>query len=245
MLEIKNLHVRIEGKPILKGVNLHVPTGKRHAIMGLNGSGKSTLAQVIAGNSAYEVEKGEIIFNGKSLFEMSPEQRAQEGVFVAFQNPIDLPGVNNAFFLKAAVNAVRKYRGLPSYDAADFLMVVREKMVDLAIEDGFLERQVNVGFSGGERKKNEVLQMLLLDPKLVILDETDSGLDVDALRIVAEGVNRAHNKEKSALCITHYNRLLDILQPDLIYVLHQGCIAHSGTMELADQIEKNGYASVL
>jgi len=245
MLEIKNLHAKVEGKEILRGVNLRVNAGETHAIMGPNGSGKSTLAQVLAGHGAYEVTAGEVIYEGKDLLDMSPEERAREGVFLAFQYPVEIPGVNSAYFLRAGLNEVRKHRGLEEVDAMDFLSLVREKMKLVEMDEGFLRRPVNEGFSGGEKKRNEILQMAVLEPTLAILDETDSGLDVDALRTVAEGVNALRRPELGILIITHYQRILDYIRPDVVHVLVQGRIVRSGGPDLAQQIERNGYDPIL
>ncbi|MCM2314633.1 MAG: Fe-S cluster assembly ATPase SufC [Thermoanaerobaculia bacterium] len=244
MLEIKNLHARVEEKEILKGLNLSVKAGEVHAIMGPNGSGKSTLANVLAGRPGYEVTGGEVLFEGKNLFEMAPEERAREGVFLAFQYPVEIPGVNNTYFLRAALNAVRKHHGEEELDAMDFLKLLREKMKLVELDDKLLNRSVNEGFSGGEKKRNEILQMAVLDPKLAILDETDSGLDIDALRIVAEGVNRLKSEKHGVLVITHYQRLLNYLVPDFVHVLYQGRIVKSGGKELAHELEQKGYGWV-
>ena len=228
MLEIRNLHARVAEKEILRGLNLTINAGEVHAIMGPNGSGKSTLANVLAGRPNYEVTGGEVLFEGQDLLAMPTEERARLGVFLAFQYPVELPGVNNAYFLRAALNAVRKHRGLEELDAVDFLQLLREKMKLVELPDALINRAVNEGFSGGEKKRNEILQMAVLDPKLAILDETDSGLDIDALRIVAEGVNRLKNEKHAVLVITHYQRLLDYLIPDFVHVLFQGRIVKSG-----------------
>ncbi|MBI4209502.1 MAG: Fe-S cluster assembly ATPase SufC [Deltaproteobacteria bacterium] len=244
MLEIRNLHAQVDGKEILKGIHLKMNAGEVHAIMGPNASGKSTLANVLAGRATYAVTQGEILFNGKNLLEMSPEQRAREGIFLAFQYPVDIPGITNSYFLKAALNAVRKYRGLEELDAIDFLSCVREKLKLLKIEESLLNRPVNVGFSGGEKKKNEIVQMAVLDPKLAVLDETDSGLDIDALKVVAEGVNSLRKKENAILLITHYQRLLNYIVPDYVHVLSDGKIVTSGGKDLATQLEEKGYTWV-
>ena len=242
MLKIKNLHATVDGKEILKGIDLAMGFGEVHAIMGPNGSGKSTLSYVLAGRDGYEVTKGEVLYNGKNLLEMKPEERAGEGVFLAFQYPVELPGVSSMNFLKAAVNAVRKYRGENELDAMDFLKFVRETTKMLNITDDMLKRAVNVGFSGGEKKRNEVLQMAVLKPILSILDETDSGLDVDALRIVGEGVTALRSPHRSMLVITHYQRLLDHIVPDEVHILADGKIVRSGGKELAVELEQEGYS---
>lgn len=241
MLEIKNLHAGVAGKEILRGVDLTVNAGEVHAIMGPNGSGKSTLAQVLAGREAYEVTQGEVLYEGKDLLEMAPEERAREGIFLAFQYPVEIPGVSNTYFLQAAVNAIRKHRGLEELDAMDFLALVKEKVKLLHIEEGLLRRPVNEGFSGGEKKRNEIFQMAVLEPRLAILDETDSGLDIDALRIVADGVNAMRSRERAILVVTHYQRLLNFIVPDTVHVLVNGRIARSGGKELALELEANGY----
>ena len=242
MLKIKNLHATVDGKEILKGIDLAMGFGEVHAIMGPNGSGKSTLSYVLAGRDGYEVTKGEVLYNGKNLLEMKPEERAGEGVFLAFQYPVELPGVSSMNFLKAAVNAVRKYRGENELDAMDFLKFVRETTKMLNITDDMLKRAVNVGFSGGEKKRNEVLQMAVLKPTLSVLDETDSGLDVDALRIVGEGVTALRSPHRSMLVITHYQRLLDHIVPDEVHILADGKIVRSGGKELAVELEEEGYS---
>jgi Fe-S cluster assembly ATP-binding protein len=241
MLEIKNLTAGVEGKTILKGINLKVSAGEVHAIMGPNGSGKSTLASVLAGRAGYEVLGGEVLYNGLNLLEFKPEVRAREGVFLAFQYPVEIPGVNSAYFLKTALNAVRKHRGEEPLDAMDFLALVKEKMKVLELSQDLLNRPVNEGFSGGEKKRNEIFQMAVLDPKLAILDETDSGLDIDALRIVAEGVNKLRRPDNAQLVITHYQRLLDYIVPDFVHVLYNGQIVKSGGKDLALLLEKQGY----
>jgi Fe-S cluster assembly ATP-binding protein len=241
MLQIKNLQARAEGKEILRGVDLEVGTGELHAIMGPNGSGKSTLAQVLAGHGAYEVTGGEVIYEGKDLLAMSPEERAREGLFLAFQYPVEIPGVSNTYFLRSALNAIRKHRGLPEYDAMDFLALVREKMKLLEMDDGLMTRSVNEGFSGGEKKRNEIFQMAVLEPKLSILDETDSGLDIDALKIVANGVNALRSGDRSIVVVTHYQRLLNYIVPDFVHVLSEGRIVKSGSKELALELEEKGY----
>ncbi|MCS7168702.1 MAG: Fe-S cluster assembly ATPase SufC [Gemmatales bacterium] len=241
MLEIRDLHVQVEGKEILKGVNLVLPVGQVHAIMGPNGSGKSTLAAVIAGREEYEVTRGDILYRGKSLLELEPEERAREGIFLAFQYPVEIPGVTNMYFLRAAVNAIRKHRGLPELDALDFLQLVREKLSLLHMDESLLKRSINEGFSGGEKKRNEILQMAVLEPCLCIMDETDSGLDIDALRVVADGVNSLRAPDRSILVITHYQRLLNYIIPDQVHVLLDGRIVRSGSRELALELESRGY----
>ena len=241
MLEIKNLHVNVEGKEILKGINLTVNAGEIHAIMGPNGSGKSTLAQTLAGKQEYIVTKGEALFEGKNLLELSPEVRAREGVFLAFQYPIELPGVSNTNLLKTALNEIRKYRGLEAIDTMEFLAMIKSKMKLVELEQSLLSRAVNEGFSGGEKKRNEIFQMAVLEPKLAILDETDSGLDIDALRIVANGVNKLKTKENATIVVTHYQRLLDYIIPDFVHVLYNGKIVMSGGKELALELEEKGY----
>jgi Fe-S cluster assembly ATP-binding protein len=244
MLEIRDLRAKVAGTDdeILKGLSLAINPGEVHAIMGPNGSGKSTLANVLAGRANYEVTGGTVAFEGKNLLDLPPEERAREGVFLAFQYPVELPGVNNAYFLRTALNAVRKHQGLEELDAVDFLQLLREKMKLVELPEALITRAVNEGFSGGEKKRNEILQMAVLDPKLAILDETDSGLDIDALRIVAEGVNRLKNEKHAVLVITHYQRLLEYLVPDFVHVLYQGRIVKSGGRDLALDLEKRGYA---
>jgi len=242
MLEIKNLHANVEGREILKGIDLSLQAGEVHAIMGPNGSGKSTLARVLAGHESYEVTAGQVRFEGKDLLEMDPEERAREGVFMAFQYPVEIPGVSNTYFLKAALNAVRKHRGLPEVDAVEFLGLVRQKMKLVQMEESLLNRPVNEGFSGGEKKRNEIFHMAVLEPRLAVLDETDSGLDIDALRIVADGVNALRQKDRSFLLITHYQRLLNYIVPDFVHVLVDGRIVRSGGKELAHELEAKGYA---
>ena len=244
MLKIEGLTAEVEGKQILKGVELEVPAGEIHAIMGPNGSGKSTLSYVLSGREGYEITGGSVSFNGVDLLALEPEERAATGLFLAFQYPVELPGVGNALFLRTALNAVRKARGESELDAMQFLKLARERLKALHISEDMLKRGVNVGFSGGEKKRNEVLQMALLQPKLAILDETDSGLDIDALKIVADGVNALRSPDFSALVITHYQRLLDYIVPDRVHVLMQGRIVQSGGPELAKQLEAEGYASV-
>jgi Fe-S cluster assembly ATP-binding protein len=243
MLEIKDLHARVQDKPILKGVTLTVNPGEVHAIMGPNGSGKSTLAGVLAGRDAYDVTEGQVLYNGKDLLDMDPEERAREGVFLAFQYPVEIPGVSNTYFLRAAVNAIRKHRGQPELDAVAFLKLVKQKLKVLHIEDELLKRPVNEGFSGGEKKRNEIFQMAVLEPKLCILDETDSGLDIDALRIVADGVNALRNEAHAVVAITHYQRLLNYLVPDFVHVLASGRIVKSGDKRLAAELEEKGYGA--
>ena len=242
MLEIKNLHASVEGNEILKGIDLTVRPGEVHAIMGPNGSGKSTLARVLAGQEAYEVTAGQVLYDGKDLLEMDPEDRAREGVFMAFQYPVEIPGVGNTYFLKAALNAVRKHRGLQEMDAIEFLKMVRGKMKLVQMDETLLNRPVNEGFSGGEKKRNEIFHMAVLEPRLCILDETDSGLDIDALRIVADGVNALRSPERSFLVITHYQRLLNYIVPDFVHVLVDGRFVRSGGKELALELEEKGYS---
>jgi len=244
MLEIKNLRVKVGDHEILKGVNLRVNLGEVHSIMGPNGSGKSTLAQVLAGRETYEVLEGEVLYDGKNLLDMAPEERACEGLFMAFQYPVEIPGVGNSYFLKAALNAQRKFRGLEEVDAMEFLALAREKMKVLEVDDRFLTRAVNEGFSGGEKKRNEILQMAVLEPKLAILDETDSGLDIDALRIVAQGVNALRSPQRAFIVVTHYQRLLNHIVPDFVHVLVDGRIVKSGRKELALELESRGYTWV-
>jgi len=242
MLEIRNLHVAVEGKEILRGIDLKVQVGEVHSIMGPNGSGKSTLAQVLAGREEYVVTDGEVLYNGEDLLEMSPEDRARQGIFMAFQYPVSIPGVSNTYFLKAALNAIRKERGQEEVDAADFLDLVREKMDLLKISEALINRPVNDGFSGGEKKRNEIFHMAVLEPKLAILDETDSGLDIDALKVVAAGVNSLRNKERSFIVITHYQRMLDYIIPDYVHVLYDGRVVKSGDKTLALELEDQGYS---
>ncbi len=241
ILEIRNLHAGVEGKPILRGVDLRLQTGEVHAIMGPNGSGKSTLSAVLAGRDQYQVTAGEVLYRGRNLLELSPEDRAREGLFLAFQYPIEIPGVNTAYFLKAALNEVRKHRGLPELDAMEFLSLVKEKMQVLEMPEDFLKRPVNEGFSGGEKKRNEIFQMAVLEPVLAVLDETDSGLDIDALKIVSSGVNRLKRSDNTQLVITHYQRLLNYIVPDFVHVLSNGRIVRSGGKELALELEARGY----
>jgi Fe-S cluster assembly ATP-binding protein len=241
MLNISDLHASVDGKQILRGLNLEVKSGEVHAIMGPNGSGKSTLSQVLAGRESYRVDGGSVSWDGVDLLALGAEERAREGLFLAFQYPVEIPGVSNAYFLKAAVNAVRRHRGQEELDAMDFLARVKSEMKAVGMKEEFLYRSVNEGFSGGEKKRNEVLQMALLEPKLAVLDETDSGLDIDALRIVADGVNRLRSPDRSMIVITHYQRLLDYIVPDKVHVLAQGRIVHSGGPELAHELEVRGY----
>lgn len=241
MLSIKNLHASIEGNEILRGINLEVKAGEVHAIMGPNGSGKSTLASVLAGREEYEVTQGEVIFQGKDLLELAPEDRAREGVFLAFQYPVEIPGVSTTNFLRTAVNQVREYRGLEPLDAVKFLSVMKEKMKLVEIDQKLLSRSLNEGFSGGEKKRNEIFQMAMLEPKLSILDETDSGLDIDALRIVSNGVNKLKSPKTATIVVTHYQRLLDYIVPDYVHVLYKGRIVKSGSKELALELEEKGY----
>ncbi|MBS0578043.1 MAG: Fe-S cluster assembly ATPase SufC [Proteobacteria bacterium] len=241
MLQVQDLQVSVEGRKILNGLNLTVAAGEVHAIMGPNGSGKSTLANVLAGHPGYEVTAGSVTFRGENLLELAPEARARAGVFLGFQYPVEIPGVNNVYLLKAAVNAARKARGLEEVDAFDFLGMVREKMKIMRMDDSFLSRGVNEGFSGGEKKRNEILQMLVLEPALAILDETDSGLDIDALKIVAAGVNTLRSPERACVLVTHYQRLLDHVVPDVVHVLVRGRIARSGDKALALELERRGY----
>lgn len=241
MLEVKDLHATIAGKEILRGINLTINDGEIHAIMGPNGSGKSTLSAVLTGNPLYEVTSGTAFFNGKNLLEMKPEDRAHEGLFLSFQYPVEIPGVSMTNFMKAAINAKRKYEGLEPLKAAEFLKLMREKRDLVGLDSKLSHRSVNEGFSGGEKKRNEIFQMAMLEPKLSILDETDSGLDVDAMRIVADGVNKMHNETTSAIVITHYERLLDMIKPTVVHVLYQGRIVKTGGHDLAKEIEKRGY----
>ena len=241
MLEVKNLHATIAGKEILKGINLTIRDGETHAIMGPNGSGKSTLSAVHVGNPLYEVTEGEVWFNGKNLLEMKPEERAHEGLFLSFQYPVEIPGVSMTNFLKAAINEKRKYQGLPEIKAADFIKLMNEKRALVELDSKFTRRSVNEGFSGGEKKRNEIFQMAMLEPKLAILDETDSGLDVDAMRIVAEGVNKLQTPETSCIVITHYDRLLEMIKPQFVHVLYKGRIVKTGGPELAKEIQEHGY----
>jgi Fe-S cluster assembly ATP-binding protein len=244
MLEIRNLHASVQGREILRGIDLVVKPGQVHAIMGPNGSGKSTLAQILAGREGYEITAGEVLYEGRNLLEMSAEDRARAGVFLAFQYPVEIPGVGNAYFLKAAVNAIRKHRGLEELDAMDFLALAREKLKIVEMDEELLNRSINEGFSGGEKKRNEIFQLALLDPKLAILDETDSGLDIDAMRIVASGINAMRSPDRAMVVITHYQRMLNYLVPDHTHVLLDGRIVKSGGSELAHELERRGYGWV-
>jgi Fe-S cluster assembly ATP-binding protein len=241
MLEIKNLRARVGNKEILRGIDLSVGTGEVHAIMGPNGSGKSTLAGVLAGRGEYEVTEGSVCYRGRDLLGVAPEERAREGIFLAFQYPVEIPGVNNAYFLKAALNAVRKHRGEPELDAMEFMALVRGKMKLLDVDQALMSRPINEGFSGGEKKRNEIFQMAVLEPALAILDETDSGLDIDALKVVANGVNALRSPQRSAIVVTHYQRLLDYIVPDFVHVLSEGRIVRSGGKDLALELEERGY----
>ncbi len=241
MLEIKNLSVSADGKDILNGINLSVNKGEVHAIMGPNGSGKSTLAQVIAGRDGYDITGGEVLYEGKDIFELAPEERAQAGLFLAFQYPVEIPGVSNLYFLRAALNAVREARGEDLIDAIDFLDLAKQKMIDLEIDSTMIERSVNAGFSGGEKKRNEIFQMSILEPKLAILDETDSGLDIDAMKLVSNGVNKLRDPERAIVVVTHYQRLLEYIVPDFVHVLAGGRIVKSGDRNLALELEEKGY----
>jgi Fe-S cluster assembly ATP-binding protein len=245
LLEIKNLHATVDGKPILNGLDLAIAPGEVHAVMGPNGSGKSTLAHVLAGREGYDVTQGQVLFQGQDLLAMAAEERARAGVFLAFQYPVEIPGVNTATFLRTAVNAVRKHQGLPDYDAMQFLKVVREAAQKIGVPQEMLKRSVNVGFSGGEKKRHEVLQMAMLQPKLAVLDETDSGLDIDALRQVADGINAQRAPDRGMLIITHYQRLLDYVKPDRVHVLSKGRIVRSGGPDLALELEERGYADTV
>ena len=244
MLKIEDLHVEVDGKPILKGINLEIEAGQVHAIMGPNGSGKSTLAYVLAGRDGYEVTKGRVLYKGQDLLEMAPELRAAEGLFLGFQYPVAIPGVSNIYFLKAALNAIRKHRGEEPLDAIDFMKLSKEKAALVQLPDELTKRSVNDGFSGGEKKRNEIFQMATLEPSLAVLDETDSGLDIDALKVVAEGVNALRGPDRAMLVITHYQRLLDYIVPDVVHVLIDGQIVRTGDRDLAKQLEKEGYAEV-
>jgi Fe-S cluster assembly ATP-binding protein len=244
LLEIKNLHATVGDREILKGIDLTINAGEVHAIMGPNGSGKSTLAQVLAGRELYHVTEGQVLYDGKDLLEMSPEDRAREGIFLAFQYPVEIPGISNQAFLRAAVNTVRKHRGLPELDAMDFVDLIRAKTEQMKMETSLLNRPVNAGFSGGEKKRNEIFQMAVLEPRLAVLDETDSGLDIDALRLVANGVNTLRSPERSMVVVTHYQRLLEYIVPDYVHVLAEGRLVKSGGKELALELEKHGYAGL-
>lgn len=244
LLEIKNLHASVAGKEILRGIDLTVNTGAVHAIMGPNGSGKSTLAQVLAGRDLYQVTDGQVLYDGKDLLKMPPEERAQEGIFMAFQYPVEIPGVSNMYFLKAALNTIRKRRGLEELDAMDFLTLVKEKLALVEMDPAFLNRPVNAGFSGGEKKRNEIFQMAVLEPRLAILDETDSGLDIDALKIVANGVNQLRTRDRAMIVVTHYQRLLNYIVPDYVHVLANGRIVKSGDKNLALELDQSGYAGL-
>jgi Fe-S cluster assembly ATP-binding protein len=244
LLEIRNLHATVAGREILKGIDLAVNAGEVHAIMGPNGSGKSTLAQVLAGRDVYKVTAGEIVYDGKDLLSLSPEDRAREGIFMAFQYPVEIPGVSNLYFLKAALNTIRKHQNLPDLDAMDFLALVKEKMALMEMEQALLSRPVNTGFSGGEKKRNEIFQMAVLEPRLAILDETDSGLDIDALKIVANGVNSLRGPQRAMIVVTHYQRLLNYIVPDYVHVLAEGRIVKSGGKELALELEETGYVGI-
>jgi Fe-S cluster assembly ATP-binding protein len=244
LLEIRNLHATVAGREILKGIDLTVNAGEVHAIMGPNGSGKSTLAQVLSGRDLYHVTAGEVIYDGKDLLSLSPEDRAREGIFMAFQYPVEIPGVSNLYFLKAALNTVRKHQGQPDLDAMDFLALVKEKMALMEMDQALLSRPVNTGFSGGEKKRNEIFQMAVLEPKLAILDETDSGLDIDALKIVANGVNSLRGPRRAMILVTHYQRLLNYIVPDFVHVLAEGRIVKSGGKELALELEETGYVGI-
>ena len=244
LLEIKNLHVNVEGHEILRGIDLRVKPGEVHSIMGPNGSGKSTLAQVLARREAYNVTEGEVLYNGKDLLAMKPEEAACEGIFMAFQYPVEIPGISNAYFLRSALNAVRKHRGLEEMDAMDFLPMFREKLKLLEMDEKLMNRSLNEGFSGGEKKRNEILQMAVLEPRLAVLDETDSGLDIDALKIVARGVNSMRHPERAIVVVTHYQRLLNYIVPDFVHVLVDGRIVRSGGPELALELEEKGYVAI-
>ncbi len=245
MLKIENLHVSVDGKKILKGIDLEIKAGEVHAIMGPNGSGKSTLSNVIAGRDGYDVTQGTIHYRGENLLALGPEERAWEGIFLAFQYPVEIPGVNNVYLLKAGLNAIRKHRGEPELDAMDFMSIIREKMKLVDMDESLVRRSVNEGFSGGEKKRNEIFQMAVLEPKLAILDETDSGLDIDALKVVASGVNKLRSQERAIVMITHYQRLLDYIEPDLVHVLADGRMVKTGDKSLALELEARGYEWVL
>jgi Fe-S cluster assembly ATP-binding protein len=241
MLEIKNLHAKVDKKPILKGINLTIQEGEIHAVMGKNGSGKSTLSNIVTGKEGYDITSGDIKFENQSILDWSPEIRSLNGIFMSFQYPVVMPGVNNTYFLKAALNAKRKYNGEKELDAASFLKIIKEKLKELKMDPSYLQRAVNDGFSGGEKKRNEILQMLTLEPKLALLDETDSGLDIDALKIISDGVNKSRSSKRSFLVITHYQRLLKYIEPDVVHVLIDGSIVKSGDKDLALQLEEKGY----
>jgi Fe-S cluster assembly ATP-binding protein len=245
VLEIKNLHAGVEGKQILKGIDLSISAGEVHAVMGPNGSGKSTLAAILAGREGYDVPAGQVLYDGKDLLELDPEERAREGLFLAFQYPIEIPGVNSTYFLKSALNEIRKHKGLPELDAMEFLALVKDKMKLLELNEDLLRRSVNEGFSGGEKKRNEIFQMAVLEPRLAILDETDSGLDIDALKIVANGVNKLKHADNAQLVITHYQRLLDYIVPDFVHVLYDGRIVRTGDKQLALDLEEKGYEWII
>jgi Fe-S cluster assembly ATP-binding protein len=245
LLEIKNLHATVAGREILKGIDLSVDSGEVHAIMGPNGSGKSTLAQVLSGRDLYQVTEGQVVYDGRDLLAMAPEDRAREGIFMAFQYPVEIPGVSNLYFLKAALNAIRKHQGLTDLDAMDFLALVKQKMALMEMDETLLNRAVNTGFSGGEKKRNEIFQMAVLEPRLAILDETDSGLDIDALKIVAHGVNSLRSPQRAMIVVTHYQRLLNYIVPDFVHVLAEGRIVRSGGKELALELEESGYAEMV
>jgi len=245
LLEIKNLHANVAGREILKGIDLEINAGEVHAIMGPNGSGKSTLAQVLSGRDLYQVTEGQVTYDGKDLLALPPEDRAREGIFMAFQYPVEIPGVSNLYFLKAALNAARKHRGQPDLDAMDFLALVKDRMALMEMDQSLLNRAVNAGFSGGEKKRNEIFQMAVLQPRLAILDETDSGLDIDALKIVANGVNALRGPERAMIVVTHYQRLLNYIVPDFVHVLAEGRIVKSGGKELALELEESGYADMV
>ncbi|HTT62365.1 MAG TPA: Fe-S cluster assembly ATPase SufC [Bryobacteraceae bacterium] len=245
LLEIKNLHANVAGREILQGIDLSINAGEVHAIMGPNGSGKSTLAQVLSGRDLYQVTGGTVTYGGKDLLEMSPEDRAREGIFMAFQYPVEIPGVSNLYFLKTALNAIRKHQGLPDLDAMDFLALVKDRMALMEMDESLLSRAVNTGFSGGEKKRNEIFQMAVLEPRLAILDETDSGLDIDALKVVANGVNALRSADRAMIVVTHYQRLLNYIVPDFVHVLAEGRIVKSGGKELALELEESGYAEMV